>query len=216
MTPGFCLLLAWFAAVNGWGVVLTVLFAAAFHEAGHLLALTLCGAAVRGFRLSAQGAVLDAESSRLSYGREFLCVLAGPAFNLLLAFAAARFRRDALAGASLALCVYNLLPVRPLDGGRAVELAVSWLWGPEAGERTARLCGAAGGLSLACLAGALMVYTGGTLWLLPPLTAFALSAVRELGQAAEEGENGLCPARTLISDPNFLSKRSLHHRKNVV
>ena len=43
ISPGFILLLFWFAAGNGWGLLGTILLAAAVHEAGHCLMLWLCG-----------------------------------------------------------------------------------------------------------------------------------------------------------------------------
>ncbi|MBQ9347183.1 MAG: hypothetical protein IJT94_07585, partial [Oscillibacter sp.] len=188
ITPGFCLLLAWFAAANGWKPLLLVLSAAAVHEAGHLLALRLLGGTVRGLRVSVQGAALDIDSACLTYGRELLCLLAGPAANFLLAAASAsgllKTRLDALTGASLLLGLYNLAPVRPLDGGRAVELAASWFLGPRAGENAARLCGVLCGILLAVGMAGIMVLNGGSLWLLPPMCGFFASALRELrGQA---------------------------------
>ncbi|MBQ9348417.1 MAG: hypothetical protein IJT94_13970, partial [Oscillibacter sp.] len=72
ITPGFCLLLAWFASANGWKPLLLVLTAAAVHEMGHLLALRLLGGTVRGLRVSVQGAALDIDSACLTYGRELL------------------------------------------------------------------------------------------------------------------------------------------------
>ena len=43
ISPGFCLLTGWFAAVNGWQLLAAVLGAAAIHEGGHWLALRLLG-----------------------------------------------------------------------------------------------------------------------------------------------------------------------------
>ena len=82
---GFCLLLLWFAAVNGWWPLLTVLCAAAIHELGHCLTLRLLGARITAFRLTLFGMELQTNSCGISYGRELAAVLAGPAANLLAA-----------------------------------------------------------------------------------------------------------------------------------
>ena len=125
---GFCLLTAWFGLVNGWRPLGNLLGAAAVHELGHCLALRCLGTAWKSLRIGVFGAVLETNDSRLSYGGELICVLAGPAANLLCAAVCAavgRGRWDAAAGANLVLCIFNLLPLRPLDGGRALHLAVS-------------------------------------------------------------------------------------------
>lgn len=176
MSGGFGLLAAWFALANGWRPLATVLGAAAVHELGHWLALRLLGAAVTGFRLSALGAVLETDSGRLSYGGELAAVLAGPAANLLAALALTapgRGRWPAAAGANLVLCAFNLLPIRPLDGGRALYLLASWAAGPARGEAAARWSGTVTAAALAALIGCVVWRTGGSLWLLPALFACA-------------------------------------------
>ena len=83
-------------------------------------------------------------------------------------------------GAHLILGIFNLLPVRPLDGGRALELAVSWRWDPEAGDRIARWTGAVAALALAVCLEEVMRRTGGSLWLLPALAGLLVAAGREV------------------------------------
>ena len=85
ISPGFILLLFWFAAGNGWSLLGTILLAAAVHEAGHCLMLRLCGGECTALRIGVLGAVLETGSARLPYGRELLVVLAGPGANCLLA-----------------------------------------------------------------------------------------------------------------------------------
>ena len=184
VSPGFCLLTGWFAAANGWRPLAAVLGAAAVHELGHWAALGLLGARVRALRVGVLGAVMIPDG-RLSYGGELLAVLAGPAANLLsaLALTALGPGTEAAVGAHLVLGAFNLLPARPLDGGRALELAVSWRWGPAAGERAARWTGAITALLLAAALGTVLCRTGGSLWLLPPLAGFLAAAGRELFSA---------------------------------
>lgn len=174
VSGGFVLLAVWFVLANGWEPLATVLGAAAVHEWGHWVVLRLLGAEVTGFRLSVLGAVLETDSGRLSYGRELAAVLAGPAGNLLAALvltAAARGRWPAAVGANLVLCAFNLLPIRPLDGGRALYLLISWLAGPAVGETAARWAGTVTAAVLAALIGGVIWKTGGSLWLLPALGA---------------------------------------------
>lgn len=137
ISGGFWLLAAWFTLVNGWQLLAVILSAAALHELGHLLVLRLLGARVRELRVSVFGAELMTSAARLSYPGEIAAVLAGPAVNLLCALVLGGAHAWVAAGAHLSLCLFNLLPVRPLDGGRALYLAAAWLAGPSAAERIA-------------------------------------------------------------------------------
>lgn len=183
MSPGFCLLAAWFALDNGWGLLWTVLAAALLHEWGHCLALGLLGAPVSGLRIGVFGAELQADRRELSYPGELAAVLAGPGANLLCAVLLTLLggsRWAVFTGANLVLCAFNMLPVRPLDGGRALELVVVWAAGPAAGERAVRWVGGGVALLLAAALGWVMVRTGGSLWLLPAAAGLLAAAVREL------------------------------------
>ncbi len=174
VSGGFAVLALWFALVNGWEPLATVLGAAAVHELGHWALLRGQGAKVRSVRLGVLGAVMEADSGRLTYGGELAAALAGPAANLLAALALTALggsRWPAAVGANLVLCIFNLLPIRPLDGGRALYLLASWARGPGAGEAAARWAGTAAALALAAALGGVMWGTGGSLWLLPALLA---------------------------------------------
>nr|WP_326184997.1 peptidase M50 [uncultured Oscillibacter sp.] len=175
---------------NGWRLLATVLGAAAVHELGHLLALRLLGAHVTGLRVSVLGAVLETDSGCLSYGGELLAVLAGPAANLLCALlltARDGARWAVPVGTHLVLGLFNLLPVGPLDGGRALYLLTVWAFGPAPAERAARWIGTAAAASLAAGVGWLMWRTGGSLWLLPAAGGLLWAAVSGGGRAAVSG-----------------------------
>ena len=116
ISGGFWLLAAWFTLVNGWQLLAVILSAAALHELGHLLVLRLLGARVRELRVSVFGAELMTSAARLSYPGEIAAVLAGPAVNLLCALVLGGAHAWVAAGAHLSLCLFNLLPVRPLGG----------------------------------------------------------------------------------------------------
>lgn len=53
----------------------------------------------------------------MGYGQELASALAGPLANLLAAAILGRMGCTTAAGANGVLCAFNLLPVRPLDGG---------------------------------------------------------------------------------------------------
>ena len=182
VSGGFCLLTAWFALVNGARLLAVVLLGCTVHELGHYLALRYQGVRVTGLRLEVLGAEMTADRSGISYGGELAAVLAGPGANLLAALVLLG-GGEALwtaAGSNLVLCAFNLLPLRPLDGGRALELAAAWAMGPDMGERTARIAGTVTALALSGCLGMVMVQSGGSLWLAPAAAAGVLAALREI------------------------------------
>ena len=96
--------------------------AAAVHEAGHLLALFLLGARFEAVSVRATGPVLHC-AEPLTGAEAAAAALAGPAAGLV--FWRVLFVRWTLsAEMSLILSCVNLLPILPLDGGRALQAAV--------------------------------------------------------------------------------------------
>ena len=188
ISPGFWLLLGWFAAVNGWRLLTVVLLAALLHEAGHWAALRLLGGRLLSLRLGPLGAVMEGDWRRLSYGRELAVALAGPAVNLLCALAL-RFlplpEREVFAGAHFMLGVFNLLPIGPLDGGRALRLALTWLLGPR-GEAPARWISAGAALLTAVALAFVIRSTGGSLWLTAPIAGAIAAFAGEILPRGEE------------------------------
>ena len=134
VTGGFLLLMAW---INYWDTQMLfpmALWAASIHEAGHWGAIRAVKGQIKLLRLSAVGAELQMEGA-LSYTQDMLCALAGPAVSLFAAFLAAKAGWDVFAGLNLALGLFNLLPIRVLDGGRILNAMSAMLFGPDVGNR---------------------------------------------------------------------------------
>lgn len=138
VTPGGTLLLAALAFVMKAGELAALLAAAAAHELGHFAAIHLCGGRVTRLKICATGAVIE----RSGASCEIFCALAGPLAGLAYAFAVAS-ASPLSAGISLVMSAFNALPVRPLDGWRALAALI--------GEGPASLC------SLAAAAFALLL-----------------------------------------------------------
>ena len=139
-----------------------LLLAALLHELAHYAVLRLFGIRAACFTLTGLGASLYVpELHRLSYGAELLSAAAGPLMNLLLWVLLSLF-----AGAQMVLGVLNLLPVRPMDGGRILWLLTAYLTEPYTADRAAAAVGLAvsSGLFLLCLW--LVLTTGSGLFLL--------------------------------------------------
>ena len=179
---GFLLAAAFLFYLDAAGVCSWAILAAALHELGHYTVIRLLGGRLQRLRLTVTGAEMTLNRCHdLSYAGELGAILAGPAFNLLLSPAAAQLggRWESfylLAGLSLSLGWFNLLPIYPLDGGRALLLILSGFLSPTSAEKVVWCCSLAVA-SLALAAGAALLQHGGSpallgmgTWLLVGLT----------------------------------------------
>lgn len=164
VTGGFLLLLAWLNYCDTQMLFPLALSAAAVHEAGHWAAIRAVHGRIQLLRLSAVGAELQLEGT-LSYARELVCALAGPAVNLFVAFLAAKAGWDVFAGLNLALGTFNLLPVSALDGGRVFNCISAMLLGPDVGSRISRGADIVLAFGL-LLGGTALLFSGGSVTLL--------------------------------------------------
>ena len=110
------------------------------HELGHVAALILCGAEVCGLRMEGCGLVLRCTPQEGAL-RTVTAALAGPAAGAGLFCILRGLGYIACAELSLLFSCVNLLPVLPLDGGRALYAALAALAGERAAERTLDVLG---------------------------------------------------------------------------
>lgn len=120
--PSFLLML-W---LEGLMPFCLMLFSAAFHELGHLAALRQCGRRARRIDILPMGALIVCPEG-IADRDEALIALAGPLFSLFLFALSAVgyliFGKVFLLFAAvinLVLAVFNLMPERKLDGGKAL------------------------------------------------------------------------------------------------
>lgn len=126
----------WFFAVMAVAVYFggdtaLLLLAALVHEAGHCLALLLTNNGISQLRLCGCCAHIIPYYRRLPSHREELAILAaGPLAGILLAVLS-RAIAPRFAEISLMLSVFNLMPVRGLDGGSILRLIFSAIFDEE-------------------------------------------------------------------------------------
>ena len=116
-SAGFWLFLCAFYYFDPAGSFFPFFISAGLHECGHILALRLTKHKIHSLKFTAVGVIL--ETGPLSYRYELAVSLSGPAVNALLLFLTAK-SSPLFALVNLCLLLYNMLPLYPLDGGRAL------------------------------------------------------------------------------------------------
>ena len=168
LTPGFPAFLAAVWYFDSCGIFWPFLAAMTVHELAHAAVLLLLGGRIESVRLSF--AQVELRTGLLSDRTELWSTAAGPGINLLCGWL---FRRwmPAFAAVSLLLALFNLLPVRPLDGGRLLRTLLRMHWGA-AGVNASQTLGLLFGLGL--LAGAVFAARRWDAGVWPAVTAGAL------------------------------------------
>lgn len=112
--------------------------AAAFHECGHLLLMWLFHDRPQKISFGVYGMRIEQRQSVcITYAQMFWIALAGPVSNLLLGAVFLLFRNTVAVTVNLALALFNLLPLRPMDGG---QMLYAWLCRSASQERADSAC----------------------------------------------------------------------------
>ena len=117
--PGAVLLLGILLYSLPFQELTALLTAAAVHELGHCIALTLCGSVPAGIVFSISGPTLICSEPDATWKMP-ICALSGPAAGFVFWVCLKTFWQ-LCAEMSLLLSVINLLPILPLDGGRVLK-----------------------------------------------------------------------------------------------
>ena len=111
--------------------LLAMALAALVHEAGHWIAIRMVTGNSSVVTLGMDGARMELpQTTRM---QELICAMAGPALGLCLVPLASWMPRVALC--ALVQSGYNLLPIWPLDGGRAAESVLYTIFNPICARR---------------------------------------------------------------------------------
>jgi len=117
ISPASFILLALLLLLLPLPWIIAAILAGLFHEFCHWAAVCLCGGQISRLQLTANGAVMD--TCPMSQGKQLICVLAGPLGGLILLLFLRQIPRIAIMAAFQS--AYNLLPLPPLDGARALR-----------------------------------------------------------------------------------------------
>lgn len=134
--------------------IVAVVIAAVIHELFHYFALRLLGVHINRVKIGLFGAIMDVEA--MPPHKEFLCALAGPLGGILLLLLSRWIPRIAVCAAAQSF--YNLLPLYPLDGGRAIRSVVRML----SPHREGKVCNA---IQIWCMICISLIAIYGCFWL---------------------------------------------------
>ena len=126
-------LITFLLSLNVSSMVLYAIFFSIFHETGHLFFMIILGNKPKKVAFEITGMnIIRMENTKISLKNELLIALGGPFANfilfIILCFCYALNEQEILlqmASVNLILMVFNLLPVKRLDGGMALYFLLS-------------------------------------------------------------------------------------------
>lgn len=147
ISPAFVAFLCAYYYFDPLKTFVPFLISAALHETGHLAALFCCRVKIHSIKVRMSGAQIVTEP--IPYFKELLVTISGPAVNFAL-FLIFQSKDPLMAFLNFCLVGYNLLPVYPLDGGRAINALLHILLPQRIAEAIARMISA---VCLCCVIG---------------------------------------------------------------
>lgn len=162
--PLFFLFGIYFALTGRIFLFLTYTLVAVVHEMGHSIAAARLGYRLNRVVLMPYGAVVYGDIRGLKFRDEIEVALAGPMINLACAvlfaalwwvFPESYAFTDTAMIASLSIATVNLLPCRPLDGGRVLHAFLSI----NLKERVADMVLKISGIAFSCVLGGVFIWT---------------------------------------------------------
>lgn len=128
---GTCLFFACMLLLVPLKLVLAWFLAIFVHELWHYIALKACGAKIRSVSMGISGVLMD--TGPIGTWKELVCSVAGPLGGFSLLLVARWLPRTAIF--AFLHSGYNLMPIFPLDGGRALRCVLIKLFGSKDGEK---------------------------------------------------------------------------------
>ena len=175
-----CLFLA--MGQNPWG--LWCISASILHELGHLMAFVYKGYPPLELHFEYSGICLIPKKQLYSIRQEIFFLVSGSAVNLVCSIALWLLKLPIAASFYLVLGIFNLLPLRGLDGGQILWILLECFWGARIGGA---ICAAISGMtdSLLILGGFFLFQKTGNFTLLLTVFYFFL-----LGFSTRRGKFG--------------------------
>lgn len=164
----------------GWWTA--ALFAALFHEFCHGLMVLAFGGKIQKITVNLSGIRMD--TTPLLPGQRMISSLAGPVGGFLLLLTARVFPRLAVCG--LLQSGFNLLPMLPLDGGRAIRAGLELFLSEELAERITQWIGN-GTMAMLFILGCVSFLHFGSRFFLFLLGIFLFRCLRDRKTTCKEG-----------------------------
>ncbi|MBR6033477.1 MAG: hypothetical protein IKP28_01850 [Clostridia bacterium] len=119
----FALIILFFLSGKGQSYIVLYTFAA-IHEIGHILMGIVLGLKPERINIGPMGFCIIFKQEKAKWQTELLVSIAGPITNFIIATLFSLFiqvsKKETIIYANLILGLFNMLPVLPLDGGRAL------------------------------------------------------------------------------------------------